>query len=455
MSGCRGSRAHPRVRGDVTGDRPVPCLFVGSPPRARGRRSRCRGSSRLVWAHPRVRGDVPYHVGDHRDRGGLTPACAGTSHARYRPPKCVRAHPRVRGDVSKGIYASGPASGSPPRARGRRAGGGADGVDRGLTPACAGTSGSRGKPGFHRWAHPRVRGDVSGRYLAPMSARGSPPRARGRHRPRVPVGAQPRAHPRVRGDVARSRVRHGRGGGSPPRARGRQVQAIHRELCRGLTPACAGTSPSPIPCGSSCGAHPRVRGDVVDKRQPRSGLSGLTPACAGTSSGGWTRATLHRAHPRVRGDVPIVMPSNGATMGSPPRARGRPCARRARAHRPGLTPACAGTSSPTNWSLAVSGAHPRVRGDVRGSNLDAQLQMGSPPRARGRHLPTRARTEYEESNPSQPACLTDLASPAPACPHRRLRLTSFRSADESYTIEINRLPVMSMNSEVQALIPPP
>ena len=61
------------------------------------------------------------------------------------------------------------------------------------------------------------------RMLSSKSCQGSPPRARGRPSVRLAVGDRPRAHPRVRGDVAARRGLTAR--------------------TRGLTPACAGTSP--------------------------------------------------------------------------------------------------------------------------------------------------------------------------------------------------------------------
>ena len=192
--------AHPRVRGDVGPYFRVSLVVGGSPPRARGRRQ--QGAAWLVlW--------------------GLTPACAGTSYGALAVATTARAHPRVRGDVIGGPTRFPPASGSPPRARGRQA----DAVDQlgtlGLTPACAGTSSSRKLKTAGSWAHPRVRGDVTGTIHRQARAAGSPPRARGR--PWYFLPALPPA---------------------------------------GLTPACAGTSGCGCDGCAVAGAHPRVRGDV-------------------------------------------------------------------------------------------------------------------------------------------------------------------------------------------------
>ena len=362
-------------------------LTKGSPPRARGRPDRadrarvcagltpaCAGTSpvvapiagTVVGSPPRARGRRVGPAGRGVPRG-LTPACAGTSH-RQRFAWCATgAHPRVRGDVDFGSAGSIASLGSPPRARGRRIADPPAELDRGLTPACAGTSGAHRRDTGARWAHPRVRGDVVGDGEQKRLGEGSPPRARGRRRAGSWIqrarGLTPacagtsdgsrdvsrgvRAHPRVRGDVRPWRARWRAPAGSPPRARGRPYPRRGNPGDHGLTPACAGTS-SPTPTlGGPTRAHPRVRGDVPPAHRdqaPESGspprargrqeeipvgstVQGLTPACAGTSH-----------------DGSVEMCESG---GSPPRARGRPDPIAAHLAWMGLTPACAGTSRAT------------------------------------------------------------------------------------------------------------
>ena len=255
----------------------------------------------------------------------------------------VGAHPRVRGDVQQSTRPRWSQQGSPPRARGRPFrnvdGGGGDG----LTPACAGTSSRTGSTALRAWAHPRVRGDVQIELIEPESVRGSPPRARGRphtvHGRRQRAGLTPacagtsnpcaaktpthRAHPRVRGDVAERDSVVRAGWGSPPRARGRPAMSMTTPPDTGLTPACAGTSPSGPPARWCPWAHPRVRGDVQAHGWPWSGRRGLTPACAGTSAASCCCVHQPRAHPRVRGDVTRPSRPVASCQGSPPRARGR------------------------------------------------------------------------------------------------------------------------------------
>ena len=237
--------AHPRVRGDVRLASDSTVRNSGSPPRARGRRVR--------WAQASA-------------NLGLTPACAGTSGLTRRPGLSSRAHPRVRGDVHlyRGVAL-------------RRIG---------LTPACAGTSKCRPCPQSLVGAHPRVRGDVTARHWSVLLGAGSPPRARGRHRPSLVSPARRgltpacagtsgawigelkmwRAHPRVRGDVPRHPTAARRRLGSPPRARGRRHGHDLDRPHRGLTPACAGTSRTNAAEIATRRAHPRVRGDVFGLR---------------------------------------------------------------------------------------------------------------------------------------------------------------------------------------------
>ena len=275
-------RAHPRVRGDVATRAMMTIPIGGSPPRARGRRAvelaelrgegltpACAGTSPVTSSGcSTARGSPPRARGRPASRSlqgpsfGLTPACAGTSRRGVGRVLAVGAHPRVRGDVRRRWRPMPSARGSPPRARGRHSELRCEVMHRGLTPACAGTSGLGVGGAFRARAHPRVRGDVQRGRLGRLCSQGSPPRARGRRQPRArdrddggltPACAgtsrAPRlawrgcwAHPRVRGDVNNTTTLANAAGGSPPRARGRRGLRRPRRIWAGLTPACAGTS---------------------------------------------------------------------------------------------------------------------------------------------------------------------------------------------------------------------
>ena len=190
----------------------------------------------------------------------------------------------------------------------------------------------------------------------------------------------------MRGDVVYTEIRSLMMMGSPPRARGRPRGELQPGVPLGLTPACAGTSVAAAPGEwSAVGSPPRARGRHLSRGLGRR-RQGLTPACAGTSRRHPDHGRRAGAHPRVRGDVRIACPAPELhPVGSPPRARGRHLAEHPVEGVTGLTPACAGTSRPGLSTLARSWAHPRVRGDVPGGRVEYCGGAGSPPRARGRH----------------------------------------------------------------------
>ena len=171
----------------------------------------------------------------------ITPACAGKTPAEtlicHLPPD----HPRMRGEDKKVTKEGFQISGSPPHARGRPALLFRRFPDFGITPACAGKTQSAPSARSATPDHPRMRGEDRGSMRAGLSVQGSPPHARGRQMgtrsqhlghgitpacagktPTAKIG-RPRTpdHPRMRGEDGRhSRLRSIRPG-SPPHARGR------------------------------------------------------------------------------------------------------------------------------------------------------------------------------------------------------------------------------------------
>ncbi len=196
-------------------------------------------------------------------------------------------------------------------------------LQRGTTPARAGTTGRPDRADPRRWDHPRTRGDHPNIRLRPNAARGPPPHARG---PLIctfgyeddPGTTPARAgttlgppgpelergdHPRTRGDHSSPPLSAMVRTGPPPHARGPPHEGAARDLRVGTTPARAGTTGAP-----SCGAR-----------------------------SAWD-------HPRTRGDHPVPPSESSGLRGPPPHARGpHPESRRLRAH-PGTTPARAGTT---------------------------------------------------------------------------------------------------------------
>ncbi len=218
-------------------------------------------------------------------------------------------------------------------------------------------------------------------------------------------------HPRVRGEniaAARSTCRCA---GSPPRARGEHRRPRQDDHGRRITPACAGRTGSGTAPGRASWDHPRVRGEnnpsmseisespgspprargEPAQGRPGNYLSGITPACAGRTSPFGNPAPSGRDHPRVRGEN-IGQPSCcNVLVGSPPRARGERGVAAAGNVAGRITPACAGRTSRSVAQASGSRDHPRVRGENVAGFDERNLFTGSPPRARGEHgqLPVR------------------------------------------------------------------
>ena len=134
--------------------------------------------------------------------------------------------------------------GSPPRVRGIRL--------------------SRRLPHASPWDHPRVCGEYQQQFKDALKQMGSPPRVRGIHLIKLDVqkskGITPACagntkwprhpltvhgdHPRVCGEYG-GNVRHAVfAPGSPPRVRGIRLHAACPFVYIGITPACAGNTPS-------------------------------------------------------------------------------------------------------------------------------------------------------------------------------------------------------------------
>ena len=285
-AGRRGSRAHPRMRGEHRSVSWIHTSPAGSSPHARG--------ARVRWCC-------------HDRRAGLIPACAGSTSSAGAVVSGAWAHPRMRGEhhFPSASRDSGP--GSSPHARGALLG--ADSLPWcfRLIPACAGSTSPAPEPTADPGAHPRMRGEHSEFEAEDLAAFGSSPHARGAPRRRC------------------RRLLHG-----------------------GLIPACAGSTSSrsgtPIPAS---GSSPHARGarrvvGVGGRRR------GLIPACAGSTQPRERKTSAVTAHPRMRGEHACSEAVLASCNGSSPHARGAPDLKLLDrvAHR--LIPACAGsTAAPT------------------------------------------------------------------------------------------------------------
>ena len=108
---------HPRVCGEKKKMQPRKDKRMGSPPRVRGKAQ----ESFLILCHH-----------------GITPACAGKRTVTTKEAFQKQDHPRVCGEKTPQLVVLGPASGSPPRVRGKDSGICSRLSGLGITPACAG-----------------------------------------------------------------------------------------------------------------------------------------------------------------------------------------------------------------------------------------------------------------------------------------------------------------------------
>ena len=190
-------------------------------------------------------------------------------------------------------------------------------------------------------------------------------------------------HPRVCGEKLVNSAIPTALWGSPPRVRGKDRRRPDNERDRRITPACAGKSLTyndahlpyedhPRVCGEKIflisltmlmtGSPPRVRGKGIREIFIAKKVR-ITPACAGKSFIRDFGIAFARDHPRVCGEKHNTVEMFYIDLGSPPRVRGKGHAPVPGALPTGITPACAGKSKGDNWEVKCSGDHPRVCGE--------------------------------------------------------------------------------------------
>ena len=152
-------------------------------------------------------------------------------------------------------------------------------------------------------------------------------------------------------------------------------------------------------CFLALGSPPRVRGKAAPFTFAL-WLGGITPACAGKRFRISKFVRLSRDHPRVCGEKLLFRHAAQCCRGSPPRVRGKGlyCCRRFRAT--GITPACAGKSTPFSQLWRFVEDHPRVCGEKLAMLWPLALCVGSPPRVRGKAKQIQARPKREGITPA-------------------------------------------------------
>ena len=134
------------------------------------------------------------------------------------------------------------------------------------------------------------------------------------------------------------------------------------------------------------GSPPLARGKLFLHGVPLV-LRRITPACAGKTKRRYWEPASRRDHPRLRGENKETGLPVAYSQGSPPLARGKPSFAEKIVSAPRITPACAGKTSYGRGSAIVWQDHPRLRGENLTFCIDPLAELGSPPLARGKHLP--------------------------------------------------------------------
>ena len=133
------------------------------------------------------------------------------------------------------------------------------------------------------------------------------------------------------------------------------------------------------------GSPPRVRGKAKGLKI-RFIISRITPACAGKRTVPMCSTSRRRDHPRVCGEKKTSCPRCRVQIGSPPRVRGKEVAPAGQRGYLGITPACAGKSERFGRCFGAEQDHPRVCGEKVLGCIARFLLQGSPPRVRGKVL---------------------------------------------------------------------
>ena len=164
-----------------------------------------------------------------------------------------------------------------------------------------------------------------------------------------------------------------------------KVSAHFRHFpARGITPACAGKSPSSFVLLLPVRDHPRVCGEKGNGATISQKCVGITPACAGKSLPAVLKCPPTRDHPRVCGAKRRVRSWRALLLGSPPRMRGKVVLSSENPLCRGITPAYAGKRRSIGRLSQPTRDHPRVCGEKCSSVRSASHRRGSPPRVRGK-----------------------------------------------------------------------
>ena len=329
---CAGSTSMPCVPPPVRRDHPRMCGEHGKPER--------RGSAQ-VGSSPHVRGAL------YADRRivrcvGIIPACAGSTQQTCSFLRLKRDHPRMCGEHRRYFARQSPRLGSSPHVRGAPDQRADEQADRGIIPACAGstTLGRRSRTSY--WDHPRMCGEHISRNMTSLLTWGSSPHVRGAQHVFEVLGSTFGIIPACAGSTL-------------------PLNFVYTGI-RDHPRMCGEHAYQDMSSGGVEGSSPHVRGALTATFRPVDDL-GIIPACAGSTLGNSMAVPVMRDHPRMCGEHPFQPMGSFRIPGSSPHVRGArntnghyaPCA--------GIIPACAGSTSTRPIGRVSDRDHPRMCGE--------------------------------------------------------------------------------------------
>ena len=273
---------------------------------------------------------------------GIIPACAGSTLFCHRFFGRFRDHPRMCGEHLPESAICGHSRGSSPHVRGAQNLLPIMQDLDGIIPACAGSTCARLSARLEHGDHPRMCGEHYGDSDFVTELEGSSPHVRG----------------------------------------ARFIKSATQDAV-GIIPACAGST---VPAGRispSCRDHPRMCGEHTPFIFASCSPMGSSPHVRGARTPPSPASRTSWDHPRMCGEHFWLIVCRVPFPGSSPHVRGAHHRRKVPAPRPGIIPACAGsTRHKVNQSNQVRD-HPRMCGEHSTSSKPPLVVSGSSPHVRG------------------------------------------------------------------------
>ena len=276
--------------------------LVGSSPHVRGALRRGSRTTRSGGIIPACAGST-ISCTFFRRPAGIIPACAGSTKGRSESKDGIGDHPRMCGEHPFSVCVWLTLPGSSPHVRGALLVAVDQADDRGIIPACAGSTCSIRTATCSTRDHPRMCGEHGIRQYKVRIGKGSSPHVRG--------------------------------------ARNPTIQGSNRQ---GIIPACAGSTKCSSRTAPTSRDHPRMCGEHWRPHLHAVVEGGIIPACAGSTRPASGCPSCRRDHPRMCGEHLSFIPIKSFRRGSSPHVRGALAAKPTSEHTTGIIPACAGST---------------------------------------------------------------------------------------------------------------